>query len=107
MERARMAFAGDKRDDFVFVLSAASTSVMSRWFASRNLAVIGFVGFDWSTAAAKQAAACSHRFTNAVRHEPSGLVRHAERAVQLVRAHAFLGGADEIHGLQPHVQLDL
>src|SRR5207249_288092 len=48
-----------------------------------------------------------HRFADTVRHEPCGLVRHAERAMELVTAHAFLGRANEVRRQHPLVKRDL
>lgn len=42
-----------------------------------------------------------------MREEPSRFVSHVQRAVELVRAHAFFAGAHEIERHQPHIQLDV
>ncbi len=52
-----------------------------------ELSEIGFVGFNNFAFAAKRAGVhVFHRFTDAMRHEPCGLVGDAERAVQLMAA---------------------
>ncbi len=39
-----------------------------------------------------------------MRHEPSGFVRHAERAVQLMAGDAFLGRRKQVGCVKPLVQ---
>ena len=46
----------------------------------------------------------SHRLADAMAHEPSGLQRHAQRAVKLVGADAFLAGTHQINSLKPERQ---
>jgi hypothetical protein len=67
------------------------------------------VSFDELSFAAERAKVTDieirHCLTDAVRQEPCGLQGDAEDAVQLVAAHSFLAGAEQVHCLQPHVQL--
>jgi hypothetical protein len=42
-----------------------------------------------------------------MRHEPSRFVGHAEHAVDLMAADAFLAGAEQVHRLKPQVQRDM
>jgi hypothetical protein len=48
-----------------------------------------------------------HRLTDAMRQEPCGLQGDAEDAVQLVGAHALLAGTEQMHRLEPHMQLHM
>src|SRR5256885_615465 len=69
---------------------------------------IGLIDFNRATVRAERGkAALAHRFTNAVRQEPSGLDGQAQGARQLVRADALLAAGDQIHGLKPHMQRNL
>jgi hypothetical protein len=49
----------------------------------------------------------AHRLADAVRHEPRGLVRHAQRPHELVAADPPLAAAQQVRGLQPLVQRDV
>jgi hypothetical protein len=55
-------------------------------------------------AAHQREIAAAHRFTDTMRHEPSGFQGHAKAAVKLVRADALLASGDEEDRLQPDVQ---
>jgi hypothetical protein len=48
-----------------------------------------------------------HRLADTVRQEPCGLQSDAEDAVQLVAAHALLAGTEQVHRLQPDMQLHM
>lgn len=48
-----------------------------------------------------------HALADAVGHEPSGLVGHAQHAVKLMRRHALFGRGDQVRGKQPLVQRDM
>ena len=57
---------------------------------------VSFVGFDRLAFAANGAQrTILHGLADAMRHEPRGLVGHAQRAMDLVRADAFLGRAQQ------------
>jgi hypothetical protein len=59
-----------------------------------HVAPARFVGFNSAAARAHQACVLRlHRLSNAVGHEPSGLVGDAEHTVQLMRANGLLAGA--------------
>lgn len=62
----------------------------------------GFVGFNATTHFVKRA--FLKRKANAVKHEPSCLLRDAERATNLVRANAILGVDDQPDGGKPLAQ---
>ena len=55
--------------------------------------------------AAETAGECAfaHRLANAVHHEPRRFVADADHAVQLVRAHPFLAGAEQESGQKPFI----
>jgi hypothetical protein len=57
-----------------------------------DLADIGLVGLHDAATGAKDALGLVHGKAQAMRHEPGGLVRHTERAVDLVAANALLAG---------------
>lgn len=112
METARSAFAIHKGHDLAKVDATsplhfrAVTEATSA--ATLGFADIGLVHLDRAASAAQRGdTGFAERFADAVRHEPCGFVGNAERAVQLVRAHALLGRAEKQHGLQPNIQLDL
>src|SRR5262249_8170557 len=68
----------------------------------------GFVQFEDAAVTAERAATeIDHRLANAVRHEPRRLVRHVERAMELVAADPLLAGAHERGREQPFVERDL
>lgn len=74
-----------------------------------DIAPIGFINFNnTATVAAKQpASGIGHRFTDTVRHKPSGFVGNAKHALKLLAGNAFFAGADKVRGVQPLVQGDL
>ena len=89
-----------ERKHLVLVRSAAATPALAAVGADK-----GLVHFDRSAALAKRSKTASpHSLTDAVRHKPCALKRHAKRAVQLVRANAFLAGRDQEDRLQPQAQ---
>jgi hypothetical protein len=49
----------------------------------------------------------THRLTQAMGHEPSGLVSDLERVVELEAAEALLAGGQKMRGLKPQMQLDV
>src|ERR1035441_7560092 len=62
----------------------------------RRLRQVGFVGLDrLAFATNRTKGAVFHGLANAVRHEPRRLVGHAKRAADLMRADAFLAGAQQ------------
>ena len=54
-----------------------------------------------------QQAASAHCFADAMRQEPSGFVRDAQGAMELMRADALLAGRHQEESLKPDVQLDM
>jgi hypothetical protein len=68
---------------------------------------IGFVGFnDFARTAKRAGLIVSHALADAVRHEPSGFVRHAKHAVHLMRAKALLRRVHEVGRIDPRMQRD-
>ena len=49
----------------------------------------------------------AHRLAETVRHEPRALVGDLQGAMQLMRAHALLGGRHQVGRLEPLVQRDM
>ena len=81
--RANLTATLDQRQDGLFALTAkvaalTLANVLVLLFAADK----GFVGlYDLAAAAHGREASFTHRLTNAVRHEPSGFVGHAQHAV--------------------------
>ncbi|KKW01086.1 MAG: hypothetical protein UY35_C0035G0013, partial [Candidatus Saccharibacteria bacterium GW2011_GWC2_48_9] len=61
---------------------------------------VGFVHFHGPVEHAEHGV-LRHRRTEPMRHEPRGLILHAEHAVQLVGRHAFLRRGHQVNGQQP------
>jgi len=78
---------------------------------TRLAADVGLIDFDDLICAAERAGIVNsevrHSLANAVRQEPSGLQGHAENSAELVSAHSFFGRAQQVHRLQPDMQLDV
>src|SRR5665213_300881 len=72
-------------------------------------AVICFIRFNEFALAAERASLAGrlHRFADAMRHEPSGLVGNPQHPVKLVGADALLRRSHEVRGEQPLVQRDM
>ena len=71
-------------------------------------APVGLVHFDDLTVATDaRESVLAHGLADAVRHEPSRLVGHAEHPVKLVGAHALLGSAHQVSGEHPLAQRHL
>src|ERR1700686_2640811 len=69
---------------------------------------VSFVRFnDLAGAAHWFGLVVAHRFTNAVCHEPRGLIGHAHGAMKLMGRETFFGSGVEIDGMNPSIQLDL
>lgn len=68
-----------KGDDFHLMVPAAS--LLGEVAGGLLVAPIGFVHFDGCAGASEGAGAVLHGFTDAVGHEPRGLVGNAQRAV--------------------------
>lgn len=92
-----------KRERFVAVLFQAI--VFGAAFAAVVAgAVVGFVNFHNATIAAHRGKiARSHRFANAVRHEPCSFQGHTKNAVQLIAADSLLAAYHEVDCLKPYV----
>src|SRR6266404_9195878 len=71
--------------------------------ASRLTADVSLIGFNRLAARAHQATARNvvHCVTDAVSHEPSRLIGHAKRAMELVAADAFLAGTQQVDRREP------
>ena len=103
MERAFLAIALDQGNNLHFVLIPAIAFAL---FA--GIAPVGFIDFDCTTVAAeRRSAAVRHGFAQTMRHEPSGFIGHANRAVQLMGAHSLFAAANQERGKQPFMQGDL
>lgn len=73
--------------------------------AARLIADESFISFDCAASAAKQARVFRlHGFADTVRHEPSSLVGHVQRALQLLAAHTLLGRAKQVRGQHPGME---
>src|ERR1044072_5586480 len=87
-------------------LANASTSALT--FASMHVsglaADIGLIGLDAALHFLHRAVL--HRKTDAVKHEPRGLLRDSNRAVQFVGTDSVFGVSDEPESAQPFVQLN-
>jgi hypothetical protein len=106
MVRADLAATLDKRESDLLA-RAADVSLLALPSVLILLlpADIGLVCFDrLSRAAHRRGVDIAHRLTDAVRHEPSRLVRNGQHAVQLVARNAFLAGAHEERCVQPLMQ---
>jgi len=102
MERTNSPAALDKRQDRVLVRKAA----MLRHI--RFLADEGFINFnDISVAAKRHKLAAAHCLAQPMRHKPSGSIRNAESAMDLMAAHALFVGAEHVRRLKPKVQFDV
>src|SRR5690242_1691313 len=100
---ALLAAALDQRDNLHLVLIAARTLALLA-----VVAPIGLVHFDRAAARAEQAGVfAGHGLTDAMRHEPCGLIGDAEHVVNLVRADRLLAGAHQMHGHQPFIERNL
>ncbi len=97
-----LALALDQGEHGFFLGRGAECAVLG--FA----ADVGFVGFDNLVLPTHGVrVGITHGFANTVRHEPGSLVGHAEHAVHLVCAHAFLAGGHEVRGKKPFVKRDM
>jgi len=74
-----------------------------------DVAPVRLVGFHDATGTTKhrECRVIAHGLAQPHRHEPSGLVGHADHAVDLVAADALLGSVHQIGDLKPQVQLDV
>src|ERR1700722_1489739 len=73
-----------------------------------NLAEISFVGFyDFSLATEWCKTPLPHCFADAMTKKPCRLVSDFERAMHLVRAHAFFGRTEQCERLCPQPQWDM
>jgi hypothetical protein len=72
---------------------------------ARSATDVGFINFDVATELAA-ARFVLHRQTDAVQHEPRGLLGDANRAVDLPRANAVLAVGDQPQNGQPLVQTE-
>jgi hypothetical protein len=102
---ADAAFAFDQsHDGFLgrrFSIGAVSSPAADEGFVRLN--EFAFAA-EWSPLVN---AKIHHRFAEAMRQKPCGLQGDAEHAVQLVAARALLAGAEQVHCLEPDMQLDM
>src|SRR4051794_32963065 len=70
---------------------------------------VSFIGLDELAIAAHTARqfAFAHRLAKPMAHEPCRFETHAERAMQLMAANAFLAAAHEERALKPDMQPDV
>src|SRR6202030_2239515 len=64
----------------------------------------GFINFDFASELVKTLVL--HCKPDAMKHEPSGLLRDAKTAMDFVRTDSVFAGDDEPSGSQPLLQLD-
>ena len=64
---------------------------------------IGFIGFNRAGEQIRKRAGF-HGMADSVNHKPSRLIGYAERSMNLMAAHALLGSADQIDGMNPMIQ---
>lgn len=107
VEGTDIPIALDKGNNLVHLLERSATTARSLGAVVLG-AEVGFIGFnDFATTTQRASRIGLESLTDAVRHEPCGLVGHTQNPVQLVAAHALLGRAEQIDRLQPDIQLDL
>lgn len=106
--RAHFPATLDKRNDLVHLGVSAATP---RPFATlaANLAGLGakvcLVGlYDLAATTKRTTVNLGHRLAQTMLHEPGGLVSYAQRAVQLVGAHALFAGGHQVSRQNPLVQ---
>jgi hypothetical protein len=92
-----------------FLIRTALT-ISWHWAFVGVLSKVGFVGFndlafaaDWIGGAFR----FGHGFTDAMRHEPSGLIGDIQSAVELMSGEAFLRRRVDIDGMNPRIECDL
>jgi hypothetical protein len=109
MERAHVTAALNQREHALFAYGTATLLrlALAGVFVMFLAAYVGRVRFNRAAVRAEQARRMLHGFADAMGHEPRGLIGHAQHALKLFRADAFLAGRHQLHGLQPDVQLDL
>ena len=101
--RTHLAAALDQRHYGLLVRDRSCVSAVCSFAADVCFVALNKLAFTAEWAGINRA----HGFANAVRHEPRGLVSHSERAVQLVRRHAFFAAADKAKRERPFVQRDM
>lgn len=101
VEGADVASTFDKGEHRFFVSMAAAD------LSPRLAADEGFVSFDRTAADSQDPTGGVHGFADAMGHEPSRLVLHAKRALQLVATASLFARADKVDRLHPLVQWDL
>jgi len=109
LETASLTAALDQGNNLHLLRATSDTTAhFPVALADRVSAPIGLVGFnDLAASAHRFIGAGFHRLADAVRHEPSRLVRDADGAVQLMGAHALLGGAKQVRRQHPLMERNL
>jgi hypothetical protein len=105
------AAALDEREHDLLPLAADVFQVpLVLMFVLLFAADIGFIGlnsFAFATERANVFLRRSHRFTDAVGHEPSAFVRDAEHPVQLMGGNSLLAGCHQMKAENPFVQRNM
>lgn len=105
---AHLAATLDQREHHLFAHAADVLAVaLAAVFVALFSAHIGFVRLHRSAASAEHPARSLHRFADAVRHEPRGLVLNAKRTLELVAGATLFAGADQVDRLHPLMQWNL
>ena len=104
MDRADTALRLYKGNDLLLV----TQTLFVAFGALRRVAVVRLIGLHGFAGAAERASASvDHGFADAMREEPRALVGDAEHAVELVRAHALLTGAEQVNGHESLAEGDM
>lgn len=103
MKATRAAFALDQSEDSVFVSPSGPALALAVDTADES-----FVGLDdLARTAHRSHTDNAHCFTDAVRHEPSGLESDAQSPRKLIARNALFARAEQIHRLEPQVHRDV
>jgi hypothetical protein len=89
-----------------FLWGGIAIGAISRFAANEGLISLDELAFAAERADAAHAR-IGHCFTDAMRQKPCGLQGDTKDSAQLVGAHTFFGRAEQVHCLQPYVQLDM
>lgn len=107
VERAHSALALDQRKDAFLANPANDLRIALAAVAILFLAAyVSSICLYRRAARSEHTTAMLHGFAYAVGHEPCRLIGHAQCALKLLAADAFLAGAHQVHGLNPNVQFD-
>src|ERR1039458_2119428 len=87
--------------------SATGPQFVGNEFVLFLAADIGLIGFNYTGQHSAAIGTVAASFTDTAQHEPCGLLRDAQLLGDLHAAHAFAGGRDQIHSIQPLVERDM